>query len=123
MARADGKVFELLADAICRELLRLLLNSDVPLTQRDLTAALGLNASTISRRMKDLEAFGLVERQSRNAPYDIPFPSETRDLLWAAARIARMAMDRQADEAREYERQLHKEGLDGGFLRDRARGA
>ena len=123
MALPDGKLFELLADDVCRDLLRTLLHEPEPLTQRQLVAALGMNSSTVSRRMGALEDWGLVTRRSSHAPYDILFPSDTRRLLAAAATLTRVVKERQADEAREHERQLLKESLDGGYERDRAKGA
>jgi DNA-binding MarR family transcriptional regulator len=122
MARPDGKLFELLADDVCRDLLRTLLN-DEPLTQRQLVAALGVNSSTVSRRMGELEDWGLVTRRSSHAPYDILDRSDIRSLLGTAARLTRVVKERQADEAREHERQLLREAFDGGHERDRAKEA
>lgn len=123
MRQPDGNLFELLADDVCRDLLRSMLREDEPQTQRQLTAALSLNSSTISRRMGQLENLGLVSRASSHAPYEILFPSKTRELLLAAAGLARLSRERQAAEAAAHERDLRKESMNGGSLRDLAREA
>jgi DNA-binding IclR family transcriptional regulator len=123
VARADGKLFEVLADDVCRDLLRALLREDEPQTQRQLCAALKLNSSTVSRRMAEMEELGIVHRRSSHAPYEIQFPGKVREILLSAIGLRRMALERQAAEAAEQERDLLREGLKGGFLRDRERGA
>ncbi len=108
MARADGKLYELLADEVCRTILRFLLRSREPTTQRALTAALPFNSSTVSRRMSELEDAGLVVRAGGHAPYSVLFPGEVRDLLLAGSDLARVtheglarAVASEADELRE----------------------
>jgi DNA-binding MarR family transcriptional regulator len=123
MARPDGKLLELLADDPCRDLLRTLLREDEAQTQRQLVGRLEYNSSTVSRRMAQLEEFGLVSRRSSHSPYEIAFPSQTRALLLAAAGLARAVKQQQADEAAAHERDLVKESMDSGRLRDRAREA
>jgi DNA-binding IclR family transcriptional regulator len=121
MSRADGKLFELLADEPTRNLLRALLAEEEPQTQRQLASTVRYNSSTISRRMAALEEFGVVERRSGHAPYALRFPSQTRALLLAAAGLDRAVKQKQADEAAEYERDLRKESLGGGHLLDRSK--
>lgn len=111
MSRADGKLFELLADEVCRAILRVLLSSDEPMTQRMLGSALPFNSSTISRRMRDLENAGLVARSSGHAPYTVLFRSKTRELLLAGADLASMAHTSLAEEAGHDARELRKESM------------
>ncbi len=80
MARPDGKLFQLMADEVCHDILRRLLASVAPLTQKALTAASPYDSSTISRRMGDLEDLGLVQRPSAHAPYHLQFREQTRAL-------------------------------------------
>ena len=91
MARPDGKLFQLMADEVCHDILRRLLASVAPLTQKALTAASPYDSSTISRRMGDLEDLGLVQRPSAHAPYHLQFREQTRALLRAGAELARLA--------------------------------
>jgi DNA-binding transcriptional MocR family regulator len=111
VSRADGKLYEVLADEVCRAILRGLLSSEEPLTQRSLTAALPYNSSTISRRMADLEDLGLVLRSSGHAPYSVPFPEKTRELLVAGTDLARMTHQALAEEAARDGRELRKEQM------------
>jgi DNA-binding IclR family transcriptional regulator len=99
MSRADGKLYELVADDVCRAVLRALLVSDEPLTQRELTAKLPFNSSTISRRMRDLEDAGLVARASGHAPYSVLFGDRIRELLLAGADLAQMVHEALAQDA------------------------
>jgi DNA-binding Lrp family transcriptional regulator len=126
MPGADGKLFEVLSDDVCRSLLRSLLRHDEPQTQRQLTSELRYNSSTVSRRMKELEDLGIVARThpgTPRAPYEILFPSKTRALLLTAVQLANLTRTRQAEEAAADERQLLKEGMDGGHVRDQAKEA
>jgi DNA-binding Lrp family transcriptional regulator len=121
MQRADGKLFGVLADHVCRDLLLALLGSDSPLTQTQLVAKLGISSGVVSRRMGELEGVGLVDRGSAHAPYDLPFPAETRQLLLDGARLAAGALRRRSDEAEAYARELQKDSMAGGIIRDRAK--
>jgi DNA-binding HxlR family transcriptional regulator len=98
MARADGKIYALLADEACRGILRALLLSDSPMPQRALTAKLPFNSSTISRRMGELEDAGLVAHATSHAPYTLLFPHQTRALLLAGADLAETAHKALADD-------------------------
>jgi DNA-binding MarR family transcriptional regulator len=113
MARADGKLFDLLADHVCRLILAALIKEPGPLTQQQLIAKLGLSSSTVSRRLGDLEDMGLVERASRRAPYRVVYEKQTRDLMATALEIAASTAARvslQADtEARELRETLSPE--------------
>jgi DNA-binding MarR family transcriptional regulator len=111
MSRADGKLYELLADEVCRAILRVLVASDLPLTQRALTATLPFNSSTISRRMGDLEDAGLVARESGHAPYSVLFRDKTLELLLAGADLARMAHQGLADDVDGDAREMRKEQM------------
>jgi len=121
MRRADGKLFGVLADPLCRALLHALLDDELPLTQRQLIAKLSVSSGVVSRRMGELEGIGLVDRPSSHAPYALVFPSETRHLLVEGAKLAARALERQADEAKAYARDLQKDSMAGGILRDRAK--
>ncbi len=123
MPRADVKLFEVLADQVCLGLLRCLLNADGPLTQSQLAAKLAVSSGIVSRRMGELETIGIVERASSHAPYTLVFPSETRGLLSGAADLAANAYGGLHADAAAYARELKKESLAGGNLRDRAREA
>jgi DNA-binding MarR family transcriptional regulator len=113
MARADGKLFDLLADHVCRLILAALIKAPGPLTQQQLIAGLGLSSSTVSRRLGDLEDMGLVERASRRAPYRVVYEKQTRDLMATALEIAASTAARvslEADtEARELRETLNPE--------------
>lgn len=111
MSRADGRLLELLADEVCRAILRCLLGSEEPLTQRALTSSLALGSSTISRRMRELEDAGLVARASGHAPYRVLFPEKTRELLRAGADLAFMAHDGLAKDVQNTARELRKEEM------------
>lgn len=111
MSSADGKLYELLANSVSRELLARLVAADGPRTQRQLTAETGLNASTISRRMGELENQGLVRRASAHAPYELIFPETTRDVLLAVQDLALMILERESDALR-HQSQALRAGLD-----------
>lgn len=98
MARADGKLFGLLADHPCRVILGGLLKAREPLTQRQLIAALGLSSSTVSRRLGELEDVGLVERASPRAPYHLVFEEKTRELMAIALELGSAAAMRMSFE-------------------------
>jgi DNA-binding IclR family transcriptional regulator len=110
MAEADGKLFELLADEPCRELLLIFVRESTPLTQRQLATLLEnkFNGSTISRRMADLEEYGLVKRRTPHSPYELLFPEQMGNLLEQGFDLVRDAKQRQADLAA-----LHAEELRG----------
>jgi DNA-binding IclR family transcriptional regulator len=109
VARADGKLFELFADEVCAAILRALLDSESPLTQRQLTAVLGYTSSTISRRIGSLEDVGLVERDGPRSPYDLVFPDQTRHFLAAGLTLAELTHGKLAEKAREQLRELKGE--------------
>jgi DNA-binding Lrp family transcriptional regulator len=89
VARADGKLFHVLADETCREILAVLLRVfPEALTQRQLIASLGLTSSTASRRLGELEDLGVVERASSRAPYTLVFEEQTRSFMVAGLQIA-----------------------------------
>jgi DNA-binding MarR family transcriptional regulator len=121
MARADGKLFRLLTDDVCRDLLRLLLCSKDPQTQGQLALELGLNSSTVSRRMRVLEDAALVTRATPHAPYELLFPQKTRELLAAGVDLAALALSDQAAQAQSDAQELRKEGMAGGLLLDHAK--
>lgn len=121
MYRADGKLFEVLADPVCRDLLWGLLESDAPLTQSQLGGSLALSSGLVSKRMGSLETVGLVERPSPHAPYSVVFPAETRALLVDGAQLFASAIKRQAESAEEIARRLQRMGMKGGHMRDRGR--
>jgi len=75
-----------LADPIAREIVTHLL--DEPQTQKALGAALGVAASTITRRVRTLEDTGLVARDSVRGPCYLTFPDATRRVLLASAELA-----------------------------------
>ncbi len=106
MVRADGKLFELLADEVCSAILRALIGSQNPLTQRQLTAALGYTSSTISRRIGSLEDAGLVQRDGPRSPYTLGFPEPTREFLAAGLTLAELTHDKFAEQSREQLREL-----------------
>lgn len=121
MALSVGKLFDVLSQDDCREALGRLLDSPRPLTQGQLSKALKLKSSAISRRMKEVEDVGLVQRSSSHAPYEVLFSKQTRELLVLGAELARDAMARKAEEDDEYARALRKGGMRGGSLLDQAR--
>lgn len=121
MPRADRKVFRLLDDDVCRDLLDLLLDREGPRTQAQLTAALDLNSGTVSRRLGGLEDDGMVERVGPRGPYAVVFPAETRTLLLAASGLAKLLADAHAADARDLSKRQRTEGLAGGHMHDRAR--
>lgn len=123
MQRADGKLFEAFAEPVCRDALRELLNSDEPLTQGELAQRLDVSSAVMSRRMNALETAGIAVRESAHGPYRLLFPSETRKLLVDGAELAASAWKRQAGEATAHARELRKEGMAGGIIRDRKREA
>jgi DNA-binding IclR family transcriptional regulator len=108
MARADGKLFDLLADHVCRLILAALVKAPGPLTQQQLIARLGLSSSTVSRRLGDLEDMGLVERASRRAPYRLVYATQTRDLMATALEIAASTAARVSLEADTEARELRE---------------
>jgi DNA-binding Lrp family transcriptional regulator len=97
VAHPDGKLFELLADEPRHDLLRILLREGRGLTQRELATIAGLNSSTISRRMGELEEAGIVARRSAHGPYEVVFPAETRDVLLAGAKLTKATLQRKLD--------------------------
>jgi DNA-binding GntR family transcriptional regulator len=109
MARADGKLFDLLADHPCRVILAGLLKARRPLTQRELIASLGLSSSTISRRLGELEDIGLVGRASPRAPYVLVFEDKTRELMATALDLVSSATMRASLEADTEARELRAE--------------
>lgn len=121
MARSDVMLFEALADQASVDLLRCLLRSDAPLTQGELASQVGISSGLASKRMRPFEQLGLVERPSSHAPYELVLRAETRSLLKSAADLAASALRIQSDSAEAHARELQKEGLSGGHLRDRER--
>ncbi len=122
MARPDVKIFQLLTDEVCCDLLHQLLTGDDLQTQQQLATALDLNSSTVSRKMAVLEGEGVVERIGpRKAPYRVIFPSKTRELLQAGADLAQLSLESRTEWARSHAGGLRKDGMAGGNLRDRAK--
>jgi MarR family protein len=121
MSHADGKLFEALADHVCRDLLWALLDSDQDLTQSQLCKQLSIKSGLASKRMGVLEDLGLVERPSPHASYSVVFPSETRSLLVDGSQLVTSALKRRYEESDAHRRELLKKGMDGGHLRDRAK--
>lgn len=99
MARADRKLFRLLTDEVCYDILRALLDEAEPLAQRDLVRILGVASSTVSRRVNDLEDVGLVARASRHGACSLVYESTTRELLRSAAELMAMAHAKLSDDA------------------------
>jgi DNA-binding Lrp family transcriptional regulator len=99
MARADGKLYELLADHACRVILAALLKAPGAMTQRELVASLSLSSSTISRRMAELEAIGLIEHDSARSPYRLTFEEKTRALMKIALELGAAVAMRESFEA------------------------
>jgi DNA-binding Lrp family transcriptional regulator len=120
MARPDRKLLRLLNDDVCRDLLDGLLSREGPRTQAQLGAALGLNSSTVSRRMGNLEDEGIVRLTGRRGPYELVFPAATRELMEKTAELTMLLAERQFSEAKASRDELRKEGLAGGHLHDRA---
>jgi biotin operon repressor len=120
MPRPDRKLFRLLNDDVCRDLLTGLLSREGPRSQAQLGAALGLNSSTISRRIGQLEDEGIVELTRRGGPYRLVFPEATRELMEKAAELNLLLADRQFTDSKASRSELRKEGLAGGHLHDRA---
>lgn len=90
MARAGRKLFRLLGDDVCRDLLDCLLGRNGPQTQAQLARVLDLNSSTVSRRIGQLEEEGVVEQiGGKRGPYRIAFPSPTRKLLEEASELVK----------------------------------
>lgn len=98
MARADRKLFRLLDDEVCRDVLQHLLGENGRQTQRELTEALDRTSSAISRRMTRLEDEGLVEREGPRGPYRVVFGEETAALLGASAKLADLLAAKHAGE-------------------------
>jgi DNA-binding Lrp family transcriptional regulator len=121
MVRADRKLFRLLSDDVCRDLLDCLLGKDGPQTQAQLTKALSLNSSTVSRRIGQLEEEGVVEqRGGKRGPYKVVFPLPTRKLLEEASELASLLASTHEQSARELHSRQRREALAGGHLHDRA---
>lgn len=99
MARSDRKLFRLLTDEVCYGILRALVESPVPLAQRELVRRLDVASSTISRRIIDLEDIGLVERGSKHGACSLVYESTTRELLKAAAELMAMTHAKMSDES------------------------
>lgn len=121
MPRADRKLFRLINDDVCRDILELLLDRDGPRTQAELTAALDLNSGTISRRLASLEDEGVVERTGPRGAYAVVFPSDTRELLLAASGLVGRLAHAHAENADELSKRQRTESLAGGRLHDIAR--
>lgn len=121
MQQADGRLFGVLADSVCREALHLLLESEDGLTQRELASSLGIPSGTASKKMRELEVLGLVSRPSSHRAYSVVFPGRTRAFLDEGAEFAATALEWLAEEARAHARDLRKGGMAGGNLRDRAK--
>lgn len=119
MVRADRKVFRLLNDDVCRDLLDCLLGKNGPQTQAQLTKVLDLNSSTVSRKMGQLEEEGVVEQLGgKRGPYKVAFPLPTRRLLEEASEIARLLATAYEQSANELHSRQRREALAGGHLHD-----
>jgi DNA-binding IclR family transcriptional regulator len=99
MPRADRKLFRLLTDEVCYDILRALLEAAGPLPQSALVRQLKLNSSTVSRRVNDLEDLGLVTRASKHGPCSLAYEETTRELLKSAASLMGMVHAKLLDEA------------------------
>ena len=110
--RPDVVVLKAIADQGCVDILRSLLAG--PATQKQLQAEHGINSGTLSRRMRELEQIGLVERERSHGPYQLVFGEQIRTLVQAAADLGQLGMQRRADEATAYARDLRKEAFSGG---------
>jgi DNA-binding IclR family transcriptional regulator len=82
------------------------------MTQRELTASLPFNSSTISRRMGELEDAGLVAHATSHAPYTLLFDSELRALLVAGSDLVEKAHRALADDVEWEARPVRAYGRD-----------
>jgi DNA-binding MarR family transcriptional regulator len=114
-------VFDVFSEDDCRRILDRLLECAEPQTQRQLSTDLELKSSVVSRRMADIEGFGLVTRASSHAPYDLHFPSMVRQLLDLGADLASAVARRKADEATAFAKERRLNGLREGALLDHAK--
>lgn len=121
MRQPDTKLFRVFAEDDCRLILDQLLESKEPQTQRQLSAALKLKSSVMSRRMAEIEDLGLVMRESSHAPYEILLPTMVRQFLDLGAELAGEAIGRQAEEAKTHARNRRLNGMRQGALLDRAK--
>jgi DNA-binding MarR family transcriptional regulator len=121
MRPPDGKVFDVLGDDDCREIIDRLLESAEPLTQKRLMADLGMKSSLVSRRMGEIEDAGLATRTSSHAPYDLLFREKVRQLLELGADLASEVADRRATEAKAHVNHRRKRRMRGDGLLDAAK--
>jgi DNA-binding transcriptional ArsR family regulator len=120
MPRADRKLFRLLNDDVCRDVLDLLLDRNGPRTQAELIAVLELNSGTVSRRLANLEDEGVVEKLGQRT-YGVAFAPEVRKLLLTASGLTKLLADTHAKAADDLSKRQRTEGLAGGHLHDTAR--
>jgi len=99
----------LLSEDRYAELLQWLLR-DGELTQSQLAERTGLAPPLLSRRLVELENFGLIGRIPSERTYVSLHPAKTSDLLRLAAELASDVLSRQAAEAVERSRQLRDLG-------------
>jgi DNA-binding HxlR family transcriptional regulator len=116
--RPDVYLHRALGDERCLLIVEHLLLAG-PATQKEVANALDLDASTISRRMAELERLGIVRRNTRRGPYELSHPEPTRNLIEGAAGIMSSVLGEQARVAEERSRALRKAGMSSGRLRDR----
>jgi DNA-binding Lrp family transcriptional regulator len=118
MARPDRKLFRLLNDDVCRDVVDSLLGKDGPLTQAELTERLGLNSGTVSRRVGHLEDEGIVEQVGKR--YRLVFAEQTRKVMQETGELTLLLSARQHEDAKESQDERRKQGMAGGHLQDRA---
>lgn len=106
---ADLRLLNLLAEKPNADLLHWLLREG-KLTQKELGDRAGLALPLISRRLGDLENFGLIGRSGPRRAYSALHPAKTSALLQLAAELASDVLARQAAEAEERSQQLKNLG-------------
>ena len=106
---ADRRLLGLLAEGVQADILQWLLR-DGELTQSQLADRTGLAPPLLSRRLVELENFGLIGRTPSKRTFVALHPAKTSDLLRLAAELASDVLSRQATEAVERSRQLRDLG-------------
>lgn len=106
---ADLRLLALLAEKPNVDLLQWLL-AEGQLTQRELATRTGLGIPLLSRRLADLENFGLIGRAMPDRAYNALHPEKTSALLRLAAELASDVLGRQATEAQKRSEQLKRLG-------------
>lgn len=80
-------------------------------SQKELGADLNLASGTVSRRMKELESLGIVQRDRSHGPYQIVLHRQVWQLLQAAADLARDVAAERATSADTHATQLRRRGM------------